>query len=62
MDEKVKELLSAYLKLGPAQRRQFREELDKYERGSLNEQRHYGEKLEKSLGPLSSITCPRCGK
>jgi hypothetical protein len=62
MDEKVKQLLAAYLGLNPSQKKQFREELDKYERSSLNEQRHYGEKLEKSLGPLSSITCPRCGK
>lgn len=62
MDEKVKQLLSAYLELSPSQKIKFREELDIYERSSYTEQRNYSEKLNKSLGPLSSIACPRCGK
>ncbi|WP_286894963.1 MULTISPECIES: hypothetical protein [Sphingobacterium] len=62
MDDKVKALLFAYLKLTPSQKSSFREELEKLERGSLYEQRTYSEKLEKSLGPLFSGACPTCGK
>lgn len=62
MDKKVKLLFIAYSELDDKQQKELREEIDKYEKKWLYEQRNYSEELKKSLGPTSSITCPYCGK
>lgn len=62
MDEKVKRLLTVYTELDWDSRKEVRDFIKDFEEKDFTEKKSINESFRKSLGPLSSSSCPYCGK
>jgi hypothetical protein len=58
----VKKIKRLIIQLDDTQRREIKTFLEDYERDTLEKRRSINEEFNKSLGPISSISCPYCGK
>ncbi|MBU1356379.1 MAG: hypothetical protein KJ620_07410 [Candidatus Edwardsbacteria bacterium] len=62
MVQKVYKVIKGYTELDYEQRKEAREYIKKYEETEISGRKPLTESLQKSLGPISSDTCPCCGR
>ena len=62
MDEKVYRVIKGYSELSYEQRREVREQIEKFEREEFGKRKLLIESLQKSLGPINQDICPCCGR
>jgi len=62
MDEKVYRVIKGYSELSSEQRKEVREQIEKFEREEFGKRKFLIESLQKSLGPVSQDVCPCCGR
>jgi hypothetical protein len=62
MNDKTKLVFKAFLELNSTEKVEIEKAIKEYNAKTLNEQRIFGDLLNKSLGPTLGAKCAVCGK